>query len=111
MLKSVRLASGLGNPPGPFYTNDVESINRVIKRKTDYKTTEWPDFCRLARELVDDQESEIEKAIIGVGEYKLSDGYEHLQIPVSKWSSMSQVQRKKHVQKVRSVSLQEAASS
>ena len=84
MLKSIRQASGLGNPPEPFYTNDVESVNRVIKRKTNYKTSDWPDFCKLAREIVDDQEAEIEKAIIGVGEYKFSNGYEHLEIPVSK---------------------------
>lgn len=109
MLKPVRQASGLGNPPEPFYTNDVESINRVIKRKTDYRTSEWPDFCRLARELVDEQEGEIEKAVIGVGEYIFNDDYEHLEVPVSKWSSMSQLQRKKHLQKVRTISLGEAS--
>ena len=80
----------------------------MIKRKTDYKTTEWPNFCRLARELVDEQEGEIEKAIIGVGEYKFSDGYEHLEIPVSKWSSMSQLQRRKHLQRIRTISMNEA---
>ena len=37
------------------------------KRKTEYKTSERPKFCRLAKELVDDQENEIEKAVIGVG--------------------------------------------
>ena len=79
MLRSVRQASGLGNPPHQFYTNDIESINRVIKCKTDYKTSEWPDFCRVAKELVDEQESEIEKAVIGVGEYKFDDEYVHLQ--------------------------------
>jgi hypothetical protein len=81
----------------------------VIKRKTDYKTTEWPDFCRLARELVDEQESEIEKAVISVGEYTFSDGYEHLAIPISKWSSMSQLQRRKHLQRIRTISMNEAA--
>lgn len=108
MLKSIRRASGLGNPPDAFYTNDVESINRVIKRKTDYKTTEWPDFCKLARELLDEQEGEIEKAVLGIGEYKFSDGYEHLEIPVSKWSSMSQLQRQKHLRRIRTLSMNEA---
>ena len=31
MLKPVRVAAGLGNPPQPYYTNDVESHNNVIK--------------------------------------------------------------------------------
>ena len=69
MLRSVRRASGLGDPPEPFYTNDVESMNRVIKQKTNYKISEWPDFCRLAKQLIDEQENEIENAVIGVGEY------------------------------------------
>ena len=108
MLKPIRQASGLGNPPEPFYTNDVESINRVIKRKTNYKTSEWPDFCKLARELVDEQEGEVEKAVIGIGEYKFSDGYQHLEVSISVWSFMSQLQRRKHLQKVRNISMDEA---
>ena len=48
MLASVRESAGLGNPPEPFYTNEIESINRVIKQKTGYKSSEWPEFCRLA---------------------------------------------------------------
>ena len=98
----------MGNPPDQFYTNDIESINRVIKRKTDYKTSEWPEFCRLAKELVDDQESEIEKAVIGIGEYRFDDEYAHLEIPLAKWSSMSQNQRKKHLERIRNRTFQGA---
>lgn len=50
MLAPIRQAAGLGNPPEPFYTNEIESINRVIKRKVDYKTSEWPGFCKMAKE-------------------------------------------------------------
>ena len=108
MLKPVREFAGLGSPPDPFYTNDVESANRIIKRKTDYKASEWPEFCKLAKELIEEQENEIEKAIIGVGEYKFNDDYAHLAIPLGKWSSMSQLQRKKHIDKIKSLTLQEA---
>ena len=31
MLKSICETSGLGNAPDAFYTNDVESANRIIK--------------------------------------------------------------------------------
>ena len=37
MLKEKREAAGLGSPPEPFYTNDVESKNRVLKDQTCYK--------------------------------------------------------------------------
>jgi len=68
MLKSVREASGMGHPLDTFYTNNVESVTCIIKHKINYKTCEWSDFCKLARELVEEQEIEIEKADIGFGE-------------------------------------------
>ena len=34
MIQPVRVAAGLGNPPQPYYTNDIESRNTVIKQKT-----------------------------------------------------------------------------
>ena len=108
MLRPLRKSAGLGSPPDPFYTNDVESANRIIKRKTDYKASEWPEFCKLAKELIEEQANEIEKAIIGVGEYKFTDDYAHLVVPLGKWSSMSQLQRKKYIDKIKSLTLQEA---
>ena len=84
MLASVWESAGLGSPPEPFYTNEIESINKVIKQKTGYKSSEWSEFCRLAKELVVDQQSEMEKAVIGVGEYRFSEEFE---IPLGKWSS------------------------
>ena len=91
-----------------FYTNDVESANRIIKRKTNYRVCEWPEFCRLAKELVEEQENEIEKAVIAVGEYRFDDEYAHLQVSLSKWSSMSQAQRKRHLERIKTLTLQEA---
>ena len=31
MLFSVREKAGLGSPPSPYYTNEVESKNRVLQ--------------------------------------------------------------------------------
>ena len=45
MLSPIQQAAGLGNPSEPFYTNEIESINRIIKRKTG----------KLAKELIDEQ--------------------------------------------------------
>jgi len=110
MLSSVRQSAGLGNPPEPFYTNQIESINRVIKHKTGYKTSEWPSFCKMAKELVDEQQSEIEKAIIGVGEYKFCAEFKHLEISLGRWSSMTKVQRQNHVKHINRLSLQDAST-
>lgn len=70
MTQSVRESAGLKNPPEPFYTNDMESINRLIKCKVTYKATQWPEFCRLAEDIVREQQEEVEKVIIGTGEYR-----------------------------------------
>ena len=44
MLKQLRIKAGLDHPPEPFYTNDVESQNRVIKQQMNYKAQELPEF-------------------------------------------------------------------
>ena len=78
-------------------------MNRVIKQKTTYRACEWPDFCRLAHKLVKEQQSEVEKAVIGIGEYKFKESYKHFEVPLHKWSSMSASQRERHLQKVATV--------
>ena len=45
----AEISPGLGSPPNAFYTDDVESANRIIKRETNYEVCEWPEFCRLAK--------------------------------------------------------------
>ena len=55
MLKPIRQAAGLGNPPEQFSTNASESVNAVLKAKVDYKRSELPSFIRKFEELVKDQ--------------------------------------------------------
>ena len=74
MLSPIRQAAGLGNPPEPFYTNEIESIYRIIKRKTG----------KLAKELIDEQKNKIEKAVVGVGEYRFCDEFKYLELPLFK---------------------------
>ena len=73
MLKLVRIAAGLGNPPQPFYTNDVESHNNVIKQHTKYAAQELPQFVEKMKGLIATQKQEIERAVVGMGEYRLAD--------------------------------------
>ena len=80
MLKKIREAAGLGSPPEPFYTNDVESKNRVFKHQTSYKPQQLPSFVESMKRLYEDQKLEIEKAVIGLGEYKLCSPYQALRL-------------------------------
>ena len=62
----------------------------------------------LAKELVGDQESEIEKAVIGIGEYRFDEEYAHLEISLARWSSMSQTQHRKYLERTNNLTLLEA---
>ena len=67
MLLPVREEAGMGSPPEPFYTNSSECINNVLKVKVDYKRTQLTLFVDKLRQLVEEQQREVEKAVVGCG--------------------------------------------
>ena len=89
MLKTLRKSVGLGSPPAIFTTNASESINAVIKRKVNYKATEWPHFNDALKELVESQREEAIRALSGRGGYRLCKEYKYLQADPQKWAAMS----------------------
>ena len=64
MLCSVRVDAGLGNPPEPFYTNASECVNNVIKRNITSAVI-CLSLSKNFKELSNEQEREVERAIIG----------------------------------------------
>jgi len=70
MLKPVRREAGLGNPPLRFTTNASKSVNAMLKRKVDYKKNELHVFINHLKQVVDEQEKEVERAVISRGKYK-----------------------------------------
>ena len=44
MRKDLCESAGLGSPPAKFTTNASESLNAAIKRKVDFKESDWPQF-------------------------------------------------------------------
>ena len=105
MLKPIREECGLGCPPEPFTTNTSESINAMLKRKLDYKQSELPAFIDKVKELVNEQQKELERAVIGRGKYQLKQQYQYLQVTESKWFLMTEEQRKNHLSKLQLVVL------
>ena len=109
--------AGLGCPPELFYTNDVESKNRVLKHQTNYCKQELPQFVEHMRELIMEQRSEVEKAVAGLGEYNLTSAYRHLGVEMKRWFLKTEAQRKRAIAKfmtaklVESVESQEAVST
>ena len=105
MLKQKRICYGLGNPPAPFYTNDVESQNNVIKHQTQYKAKELPEFVAIIQTMIANQKEEIIRAIAGLGEYQIVEKYKYLKVKARKFHQMTENQKQKHVNSFFSVPL------
>ncbi len=86
MLAPIQQTAGLGISPDSFYSYEIKSMNRLIKHKVSYKASEWPGFCKLAKELIAEQESEIEKTVVNVGKYMFCREFKHVEISISHWS-------------------------
>ena len=86
------------SPPSSITTNTSESMNAVLKSKVDYKKSE---FLEKLKSVIDDQEREIERALINRGKYQLCDDYKKLEVKEDHWFfSMSHTQREAHIKRV-----------
>ena len=83
LLYPIRVASGLGDPPSEFCTNDSEAISSSLKQFLGFKKSDWPVFN--IRKFVSDQQEEVCKTLIGSGQYRLCEEYEHFAIAHSRW--------------------------
>lgn len=100
MLKSVREKAMLGSPPEPFTTNASESVNAMLKRKVDYKRSELPVFLDRLKELIQEQDDEIMRALIGRGKYMVNPRFKKFQKSEEDWfTKMKESDRTRHLQR------------
>ena len=72
-ITCIRENVGLGSPPTIFTTNASESINSVLKKQVGYKKTQWPEFVKEMKQLVDAQRSEIIQVEVAIDWQKVID--------------------------------------
>ena len=109
LLRCNRRRAGLGYPPSQFTTNASESINALIKNKMDY---ELPVFLDKLKEVIDEQERELEQTVINCGKYHFCTDYQYLVKEQSDgFLKMSCVQREAHLNKVAKADLQKKATA
>ena len=94
MLKNIRSDVGLGFLPDIFTTNSSESLNAFIKKRLNYKESEWPEFNGAMKKLVLSQRDEVIHALSGRGQYQLDKKYAHLIVSPQQWIKMKPEQRK-----------------
>lgn len=105
MIRAVREECRLGSPPAQFTTNASETANFMLKHKVNYKRNELPEFLQKFKELVQEQEREVEKAVIGRGKYELRNQYRSWYVPEAKWFTMTTTQREQHLKRFSDASL------
>ena len=93
MIHPLREQAGLGSPPTPYYTNDIESKNNILKQYVQRKASQLPEFVEYMKALITEQRSEIEKAVAMYGEYRVVSSHSNLACKRQKWFKMSEKQR------------------
>lgn len=112
MLRPVFIRAGLGNPPVTFTTNASESINALLKNQVEYKKNDVPVFLDKLQGAVDEQQREVERAIVNTGKYRFCEKYKHLVKSEDDWFlKMTVTQRQNHIKKVASLSVCQQKSS
>ena len=92
--------------PSAFRTNDSESINAFLKESLGYKKHQWGLFNEKVKKIIEQQQNDITKAIIGLGRYQLRPQYSYLSVSEDKWFHMSQEQRKAWIKKFNATQVQ-----
>lgn len=101
MLRPVRIAAGLGNPPNKWDNQRTEAINNVINEEADHQVSDQAAIHEiLEARVIKQQESEYVKAIYNTGEYRLSPPFRHLAVSPLEWSAKTDEQKRQHIQKV-----------
>lgn len=101
MLRPVRVAAGLGNPPNKWQNQRTESINNIIKEEINRQSTDQVTIHELIEtHVIQPHLDELVKAIYQMGEYRLSEEYSHLAVDPLQWSQMTPHQRDARIKMV-----------
>ena len=64
-------------------------VKALIKHKVDYKKHQLPQYIDMVQELVDEQNREVERAIVNRGKWRLRSQYQFLEVSERVWFTMS----------------------
>lgn len=86
-------------------------MNHVIKLEVEWKENKLPMLVEHLKAIASQHESELEKAVIGRGEWKFTASYLRLQVDEKTWfSKMNLESRRKHMKMVKSCTLVEKSA-
>ena len=81
-------------------------MNKTLKCRTDYKEHELRSFVEKMYGFVQSQENFLRKAVIRNDCWRFRQEYQHLEVDVDKWFTLSEKAQQTHIRKVLSESLE-----
>ncbi len=100
------------DPCKMFTTNSSEAINHIIKQEVQWRENKLPTLIEHLKTITAQHQAELEKAIIGRGEWHFCSEYTYLQVSESVWfSSMKSEAKDKHLKKVQTCQLKQPSPS
>ena len=78
---------------GQWTNNNCESLNHVLKQATDWRTQRIPQLIETLYTIVQGQHKDLERSIIGRGDYRLCDDYRQFSVTPDVWASRTAQQR------------------
>ena len=88
---------GLLLPARSWTNNNSESINHVLKQAINWKPQPLPDLITSLHDAVCGQYRELERAVVGLGEFELCADYKRFSVPSSTWAQLPPEKRKRHL--------------
>ena len=95
----VNLPSRLKKMDKDWTNNNAESIYNILKIGTNHKVEDMPDLIDIIYRLVKSMYKDVEKAFVGLGNYKLRPSYDQYKISVDAWCNKGDSERKKIMQR------------
>ena len=106
MIASVRKKTAFDD--SFFYNNDPESMNNRIKTRIEKKRLSWPECVQQLKEMSEEQERNINPALINEGPYRFRPECRRLIIPAEKWLGMSKEQKERKLKEFQKIPLSKA---
>lgn len=78
----------------------MESVNSWLKLRTKHKKQDLPTFITTLKEVVESQFTDVDRALAGLGDYKVANEYH---FDAASWFAKSELQRKRLQQQFMSV--------
>ena len=106
MIASVRKKTGFDD--SFFYNNDPESMNNCIKTRMEKKKLSWSECVQQLKGMSEEQERNINRALIHEGPYRIRPECQRLIIPVEKWLALSKEQKERKLKEFQKIPLSQA---